>query len=89
MDQYTAEELAVLRAEDRGPLCKHIVITFTVLAFVSVCLRLYTRIRFHKTGWEDWTIAVSMVGLSSIEPSALLIRVTGSIHRHCSMSSLT
>ncbi|KAF3034909.1 hypothetical protein E8E12_005569 [Didymella heteroderae] len=61
MDHYTPEELATLRSEDRGPLCKRIVITFTVLAFVSVCLRLYTRIKFHKTGWEDWTIIVSMI----------------------------
>lgn len=58
----------MLKAEDRGPLCKRIVISFTVLAFVSVCLRLYTRFRFHKTGWEDWTIMVSMVGLSTTEP---------------------
>ncbi|KAJ4340280.1 hypothetical protein N0V87_002572 [Didymella glomerata] len=61
MARFTPEELAALRAEDRGPLCKRIVISFTVLAFVSVCLRLYTRIRFRKTGWEDWTIIVSMI----------------------------
>lgn len=62
MDQFTPEELAALRADNRGPLCRNIVIAFTVLSFVSVCLRLFTRITYHKTGWEDWTIVVSMVG---------------------------
>lgn len=62
MDQLTPEELAALAADDRGPLCKQIVIAFTVLSFVSISLRLFTRIRYHKTGWEDWTIVVSMVG---------------------------
>lgn len=61
MDQYTPEELAALGLEDRGPLCKHIVIAFTIISFVSVCLRLFARIWYHRTGWEDWTILVSMV----------------------------
>ncbi|KAL1607561.1 hypothetical protein SLS59_002530 [Nothophoma quercina] len=61
MDQFTPEELAALRADNRGPLCRNIVIAFTVLSFISVCLRLFTRITYHKTGWEDWTIVVSMI----------------------------
>ncbi|KAJ4990692.1 hypothetical protein SVAN01_03923 [Stagonosporopsis vannaccii] len=61
MDQFSPEEIAALRADDLGPLCERIIITFTTLAFVSVCLRLFTRIRFHKTGWEDWTIILSMI----------------------------
>ncbi|KAF1926628.1 uncharacterized protein M421DRAFT_212080 [Didymella exigua CBS 183.55] len=61
MDQYTPEELATLRGDDRGPLCKRIVVSFTVLSFISVCLRLYTRIRFYRIGWEDWTITASMI----------------------------
>ncbi|KAF9701863.1 hypothetical protein EKO04_000126 [Ascochyta lentis] len=61
MDQLTPEELAALATEDRGPLCKQIVIAFTVISFVSVCLRLFARIKYHKTGWEDWTIVLSTI----------------------------
>lgn len=61
MDNLSPEQLAALRADDRGPLCERIVIAFTVMSFVSVCSRLFARIRYHKTGWEDWTIVVAMV----------------------------
>ncbi|KAJ4331604.1 hypothetical protein N0V95_009850 [Ascochyta clinopodiicola] len=61
MDQLTPEELARLAKEDRGPVCKDIVIAFTVISFVSVCFRMFARIRYHRTGWEDWTIIVSMI----------------------------
>ncbi|KAJ8107020.1 hypothetical protein OPT61_g9154 [Boeremia exigua] len=36
MDQLTSEEVASLRAENRGPQCEQIVIAFTTLAFVSL-----------------------------------------------------
>ncbi len=61
MDQLSPEQVAALRAEDQGPLCERIVITFTILAFVSVCLRLFTRFRYHKIGFEDHTIIIAVV----------------------------
>ncbi|KAH6642519.1 hypothetical protein C7974DRAFT_302569, partial [Boeremia exigua] len=75
MDQYTPEELDVLRAQDQGPLCQRIIITFTSIAFISICLRVYTRMKYHKTGWEDWTIMIAMVRccLLSTYPQALMI----------------
>lgn len=37
-------------------------ITFTVFAFICVLLRFFVRLTFKKVlGWEDYTIAVSMV----------------------------
>lgn len=62
-DQLSPEQLAKLAGEDLGPLTKNIVIAFTVIAFVSVCLRLYTRLRYKAVGWEDYTIAAAMVQL--------------------------
>ncbi|KZM24640.1 uncharacterized protein EKO05_0008579 [Ascochyta rabiei] len=61
MDQLTPEELASLAADDRGPVCRDVVIAFTVMSFVSVCLRLFVRVRYQRTGWEDWTIVLSTI----------------------------
>ena len=54
MDQLTPEQLAVLAKEDQGPLTQSIVIAFTTLAFVSVALRIFTRLRYVgiQLGWE-------------------------------------
>jgi hypothetical protein len=61
MDQIPPEQLAALAQEDLGPLTKNIVIAFTVVAFTSVCLRIFTRLRYQAAGWEDYTIVVAMV----------------------------
>jgi hypothetical protein len=63
MDQIPPEQLAALAKEDLGPLTKNIVIAFTVVAFTSVCLRIFTRLRYQATGWEDYTIVVAMVSV--------------------------
>lgn len=62
-DQLSPEQLAKLAGEDLGPLSKNIIIAFTVIAFVAVCLRLYTRLRYKAVGWEDYMIGVAMVRL--------------------------
>ncbi|XP_014551562.1 hypothetical protein COCVIDRAFT_30927 [Bipolaris victoriae FI3] len=60
MDQLTADQLAALAREDRGPLTKSIVIAFTVLSYVAVSLRLFTRLRYIglQLGWEAMSTAV-------------------------------
>jgi hypothetical protein len=55
------EELATLAREDQGQLTKNIVIAFTVISFVSVCLRLFTRLKYQAIGWEDYSIILAMV----------------------------
>jgi predicted permease len=66
MGQLPPGQLAKLAQEDQGPLTKAIVITFTTIAFICVCLRFYTRITFQRNvGWEDYSIALSMVSHTS------------------------
>jgi hypothetical protein len=60
-DQIPPEQLAKLAGEDLSHLTKNIVITFTIIAFVSVCLRIYTRVRYQAVGWEDHSIVIAMV----------------------------
>ncbi|KAF1828047.1 hypothetical protein BDW02DRAFT_303026 [Decorospora gaudefroyi] len=64
MAQLSPEQLAALGKEDKGPLTKSIVITFTTIAFICVCLRLFTRLKLvaGNLGREDYTIVISMVG---------------------------
>jgi hypothetical protein len=69
MDQLPPEQLAILAQEDYGPLSRNIVYAFTAIAFVSVSLRPYTRLRYLAVGWEDYIIVVSMVCC----PAALVI----------------
>lgn len=54
MDPIPPEQLAALAKEDRGPLTKSIVIAFTVISFIAVSLRIFTRLRFigRQLGWE-------------------------------------
>ncbi|KAH3965555.1 hypothetical protein HBI56_216270 [Parastagonospora nodorum] len=59
MDQIPPEQLAKLAGEDLGPLTKNIVIAFTVIALVSVSLRIYTRFRYKAVGWEDYSITIA------------------------------
>jgi hypothetical protein len=66
MDQIPPEQLAKLAGEDLGPLTKNIVIAFTVIALVSVSLRIYTRFRYKAIGWEDYSIIIATVCQSHI-----------------------
>ncbi|KAF1918151.1 hypothetical protein BDU57DRAFT_514751 [Ampelomyces quisqualis] len=59
--QLSPEQLAALAKDDLSELTKNIIIAFTVISFVSVCLRLYTRVRYKAVGWEDYSIALAMV----------------------------
>lgn len=61
IDEIPPQVLAVLAKEDQGPKVVGIVVAFTVLAFISVSLRFFTRIKFTIVGWEDYFIAISMV----------------------------
>jgi hypothetical protein len=65
--RLSPEQLAILAREDQGPLTKKIIITFTVISLVSVCLRLFTRIKYQAMGWEDHSIIVAMVCLSIVK----------------------
>jgi hypothetical protein len=60
-DQLSPEQLAALAKDDLGQLTKNIIIAFTIISFVSVCLRMYTRIRYQAVGWEDYSIVFAMV----------------------------
>jgi hypothetical protein len=63
MNQPSPETLAKLAQEDQGPSSKAVVIAFTTISLICVCLRFFTRIIVQRNvGWEDYTIAVSMVG---------------------------
>jgi len=63
MDKLSPEQIEQLAKEDLGPLTKSLIIAFTVISFISVCLRMFTRIKFvgRAIGWEDYTILISMV----------------------------
>lgn len=64
MDQLSPEQVSKLRHEDRGPLSIRVVVVFTVIAFICVSLRFFTRLKFvRNVGLEDYLIAVSMVSL--------------------------
>ncbi|CAE7196545.1 hypothetical protein P3342_010167 [Pyrenophora teres f. teres] len=61
MDQMSSEQLAVLAQDQQSTLQISLVISFSGLAVISVCLRLFTRLRWlgHSLGWEDYTIVLS------------------------------
>ena len=35
--------------------------TFFGLGLLFICLRFYARIKIHALGWDDWTMAFTMV----------------------------
>jgi hypothetical protein len=62
MDGLSPEQIDLLASEDQGPKIITIVVALTVLSFVFVVLRFFTRIKFtSQLGSEDYLIAVSMV----------------------------
>jgi hypothetical protein len=63
MDQLSPDQRAELAGDDQGPVTKSIVISFTVISFISVCVRLSTRFSYQNVGSEDYTIAISTVSL--------------------------
>lgn len=83
------EQLALLAAEDHGPKTIGIVVSFTVLAFLCVILRFYTRTRLtHLVGWEDHLIALAMVILFSGHGKIIMLTYApGLLDRYISMSS--
>jgi hypothetical protein len=74
MDQIPPEQLAKLAQENQGPAAKAIVIAFTVISCGCVCLRFVTRLTFqHNVGWEDYTIALSMVSCTLHQESHMTL----------------
>jgi hypothetical protein len=70
--QLPPEQLAALAKENQSPKVIALVATFTALAFVCVCLRFLSRIKFvGLVGMEDYFIIISMV--FSVATSACLI----------------
>lgn len=63
MATVSPEKLAQLAQENLGPCTNAIIIAFTVIAFICVCLRVFTRTRYlgRAIGWEDYTIVISMM----------------------------
>jgi hypothetical protein len=62
MDGLSPEQIDLLASEDQGPKVIAIVSALTVLSFVFVVLRFFTRIKFtSQLGSEDYLIAVAMV----------------------------
>lgn len=56
------EVIAAMAKESRSPTIIAIVAAFTALGFVCVVLRFFARIKLvGVVGWEDYTIAISMV----------------------------
>jgi hypothetical protein len=67
VDSIPPSVLAHLAREDRGPKTIGLVVTFTALAFIAVCLRFFARVRLAiNIGWEDHVMVVSMVSISTI-----------------------
>jgi hypothetical protein len=60
--QLAPEQLTLLAQDDLGPKVLGIVISFTILAVITVLLRFFTRVRFTQlVGWEDYFVALSVV----------------------------
>ena len=56
------DEIERLRAESKRPTAYGIVISFTILSFILVCMRMTTRFFIIKNpGLEDYFIVVAMV----------------------------
>ncbi|KAH7081140.1 hypothetical protein BKA63DRAFT_462019 [Paraphoma chrysanthemicola] len=61
MNKLPPERLDILAQENQGASARAIVIAFTVISFICVCLRFFARITCQRhVGWEDYTIALSM-----------------------------
>jgi hypothetical protein len=50
-----------LTMEDRGVEYGAILIMFTVLSFIFVCLRCFVRFKFTKLGWDDLLAVLALV----------------------------
>ena len=78
MYQLSPDQRAELVKDDQGPVTKSIVISFTVISFISVCFRLFTRLSYQNVGSEDYTIVISAVRLPLIQKSSranILVRL--------------
>jgi hypothetical protein len=67
MDKLSPDQRDELVKDDQGPVTKSIVISFTVISFISVCIRLFARFSYKNIGSEDYTIVISAVRLPSIK----------------------
>ena len=64
MDSISSEERARLEKDNKGPTTIAVCVVFTVLALISVALRLFTRVKLIRhVGAEDYCIIVSMVSV--------------------------
>lgn len=68
----TPEQLDELRGETKKPTALGIVISFTILSFVSVALRCFARFfTLRNPGWDDYCIAISLA--ASVAMAACMI----------------
>lgn len=64
----TPDQDAARRTDTKQPTALAVVITFTVLAFISVSLRYFTRfITIKNPGWDDYIVGVAMVRESRVQ----------------------
>lgn len=64
------EQLAALDAESKGPTTLVVVILFTTLSFIFVCMRYVSRFAMIKEGSaEDYTIGAAMVTEGRVKPT--------------------
>lgn len=61
--------------DDKGPALTIVSVIFTVLAFITTVLRLWTRAARRTIGWDDYTIAGAMV-LTVVEAALTIQAVT-------------
>ena len=61
--------LAAVNDDSRSNAILIVTAVFFAISFVSVCLRLFVRTRVVRAfGWDDTTMVLAMVGLSSCDP---------------------
>ena len=70
--QIAPEQLARLRADTRQPEALAVIITFTAIAGITLCMRYFTRVFLvKKPGLDDYLIAIAMASPSTKTTSAL------------------
>jgi len=74
MPQFTPEQLAHLKGESKQSEMLGVIISFTVISFITVLLRYYTRFVLVKNyGPEDYLIGLAMVSTRAFRIQAAFV----------------
>ena len=60
--------------QDRGPAVRSFYWTGFAICFTLLCLRFWARIKIRSLGWDDWIMALAVVGLEAENPILLFTR---------------